>query len=61
MKFEGVAKSLAKYNLKSDYEHEHRNAEHEHEKVPELCKFVFICGCLRRFRSEACTVTIIFP
>ncbi len=33
MKFEGVAESLAKYNLKSDYEHEHRDAEHE--EVPE--------------------------
>ncbi len=35
MKFEGVAESLAKYNLKSDYDHEHRDAEHEHEEVQE--------------------------
>jgi len=35
MKFDGVSESLIAYTVLDDYEHEHRDAEHEHEAMPE--------------------------
>jgi four helix bundle protein len=35
MKFDGVAEAEAGYRADSDYEHEHRCAEHEHEAATE--------------------------
>jgi four helix bundle protein len=35
MKFDGVSESLSEYTPSIDYEHEHREAEHEQEEMPE--------------------------
>ncbi len=35
MKYEGVAESWNEYTLGIDYEHEHRDAEHERDAEPE--------------------------
>ena len=35
MKFDGVSESLTVYTARIDYEHEHRDAEHEHDEMPE--------------------------
>jgi hypothetical protein len=35
MKFEGVSKLLRDYTVRNDYEHEHRDAEYEHEEIPD--------------------------
>lgn len=32
----GVSESVSEYTPGDDYEHEHRNSEHEHEEMPEL-------------------------
>ncbi len=32
MKFDGLSESLSEYNKSGDYEHEHREAEHEHDE-----------------------------
>jgi hypothetical protein len=35
MKFAGASESLSEYSLGGDYEHEHRDAEHEHDEMPK--------------------------
>ena len=35
VKFDGVPETLDEYTLGVDYEHVHRDAEHEHEEMPE--------------------------
>jgi four helix bundle protein len=36
MKLDGVSESSAEYDVAFDYEHEHRDAEQEHEENPEI-------------------------
>jgi four helix bundle protein len=38
MKFDGVSESSSEYNHADDFEHEHRDAEHEHDEKPESGK-----------------------
>ena len=35
MKFDGVSESLGEYTTPNDYDQEHRDAEHEHDKVSD--------------------------
>lgn len=36
MKFDGVSETQCEYSLGDDYEHEHRDAEHEHGEVQKI-------------------------
>ncbi|WP_231603343.1 hypothetical protein [Neorhodopirellula pilleata] len=36
IKFDGVKERSFSYPVAADYEHEHRDAEHEHETWPQL-------------------------